>query len=93
MKGKVKRLKEELEENKKANIVAATKLSDNLDLIWKMEGFVQQPAKFLNKATLFDEGLAKNPVTATKAISVLIDFNEKMEEILLNMRVLFEGWR
>ena len=36
----VNRLKEELEDEKKANAVAATKLSDSLDLIRKMEGYV-----------------------------------------------------
>ena len=44
----------------------------------------------LNKARLFDEGFAKNPVTVAKVISVLVDFNLKMEEILLKMRGLFE---
>ena len=63
----------------------ATKLSDSLDFIRKMEGYVQQPAEVLNKARLFDEGLAKHPVTAVKVILVLVDFKQKMEEILLDM--------
>ena len=36
----VNRLKEELEEEKKANAIAATKLSNSLDVIHKMEGYV-----------------------------------------------------
>ena len=45
----------------------------------------------LNKARLFDEGLAKNLVTATKVIPVLVDFNQKMEELLMNIRSPFDG--
>ena len=56
-----------------------------------MEGVAQQPAEILNKARLFDEGLTKNPVTAAKVILVLVDFNQKMEELLLDMRALFNG--
>ena len=44
----------------------------------------------LNKAKLFNKGLAKSSVTAAKVILVLIDFNQKMEEILLDMQGLFE---
>ena len=44
----------------------------------------------LNKARLFDKGFAKNPLTIVKVILVLFDFNHKMEEILLDMRGLFE---
>ena len=35
--------------------------------------------------------MAKNPVTARKVIPVLVDFAEKMEELLEQMRVLFDG--
>ena len=45
----------------------------------------------MNKARLFDANLAKNPVTAGKIIPVLVDFAEKMEELLDEMRVLFDG--
>ena len=86
----MKRLKEELEDEKKANSVVATKLGKNLELVRKMEGVAQQPADILNKAKLFDEGLVKNLVTATKVIPVLVDFNQMMDEILLDMKALFE---
>ena len=36
----VNRLKKKLEDEKETNVVAATKLSDSLDLIFKMEGYV-----------------------------------------------------
>ena len=71
--------------------MAATKLSESLELVRKMEGIAQQPAEVLNKARLFDEGLAKNPVTTAKMILVLVDFNQKMDETLLDMRALFDG--
>ena len=45
----------------------------------------------MNKARLFDANLAKNPVSARKIIPVLVDFAEKMEELLDEMRVLFDG--
>ena len=45
----------------------------------------------INKAKLFDTNLAKNPVTTGKAIPVLVDFAEKIEELLDEMRILFNG--
>ena len=91
MRSSVKKLKEEPEDERKANSIAATKLGESMELIQKMEGVVQQPADILNKAKLFDVGLAKNPITAAKVIPVLIDFNHKMDELLMDMRALFEG--
>ena len=71
--------------------MAATKLGKSLELVRKIEGVAQQPADILNKAKLFDEGLAKNPVTAAKVkFPVLVDFNQKMDKILMDMRALFE---
>ena len=90
-KEEVKWLKEELEDDKKANAIAATKLSESLDLIQKMEDFVQLPTKVLNKARLFDEGLSKNLIIAAKVIMVLVDFNQRIEKILQEMRDLFDG--
>ena len=91
LKEEVKWLKEELEDKRKVNFVAAIKLGESLELVRKMEGVAQQPADILNKAKLFDKGLAKNPVTAAKVIPVLVDFNQEMDEILMDMRALFEG--
>ena len=56
-----------------------------------MERVVEKPAEILNKARLFDDGLAKNPVTAAKVIPVLVDFNQKMDEIFQDMHALFDG--
>ena len=43
----------------------------------------------VNKARLFDANLAKNPVSAGKVFLVLVDFAKKMEELLDEMRILF----
>ena len=45
----------------------------------------------MNKAQLFDANLAQHPVTAKKIIPVLVDFADKMEELLDEMRTLFDG--
>ena len=91
LKKEVKRLKEELEDKRKANLITATKLGKSMELVQKMEGVVHQPADILNKAKLFDAGLAENPITAAKVIPVLVDFNQKMDELLMDMRALFGG--
>ena len=91
LKEEVKKLKEELEDERKANSIGVAKLGESMELIQKMEGVVQQPVDILNKAKLFDASLAKNPVTAAKVIPVLVDFNQKMDEILMDMQALFEG--
>ena len=75
LKEEVKRLKKELEDKRKANLIAATKLGESMELVQKMEEVVQQSTDILNKATLFDVGLAKNPVIAAKVIPILVDFN------------------
>ena len=45
----------------------------------------------VNKTQLFDANLAQNLVTAKKVIPVLVDFTDKMEELLDEMRILFDG--
>ena len=44
----------------------------------------------VNKARVFDENLARNPISTEKVILVLVDFAEKMEELLDEIRVLFD---
>ena len=80
-------LKEEKEEHKKA----LDKLNVALAFNQKLEAYVGNIRDAINKAKLFDTNLAKNPVTARKVIPVLVDFAEKMEELLDEMRVLFDG--
>ena len=80
-------LKEEKEEHKKA----LNKLNLGLAFNQKLETYVGNTGDVINKAKLFDANLAKNPVTAGKVIPVLVDFAEKMEELLDEMRILFDG--
>ena len=80
-------LKEEKEEHKKA----LDKLNIALTFNQKLETYVGNTGDVINKAKLFDANLAKNPVTAEKVIPILVNFVEKMEELLLEMRVLFDG--
>ena len=80
-------LKEEKEEHKKV----LDKLNLALAFNQKLETYVGNTGDVVNKAKLFDANLAKNPVTAGKVIPVLVDFAKKMEELLDEMRVLFDG--
>ena len=55
-----------------------------------MEAYVGLIRDVVNKAELFDANLAKNPITAGKVNLVLVDFAEKMEELLDEMRILLD---
>ena len=67
------------------------KLNVALTFNQKLEAYVGHTGDVVNKARLFDANLAKNSVSARKVIPVLVDFAEKMEELLDEMRVLFDG--
>ena len=45
----------------------------------------------LNKARLFDEGLAKHRASLSKVIPILADLNVRVEELLDDIRSLFHG--
>ena len=81
----------ELKEVKEDHKKALDKLNVTLAFNQKLEAYVGHTRDVVNKARLFDANLAKNPVTAGKVIPVLVDFAEKMEELLDEMRVLFDG--
>ena len=68
-------LKYELKVEKADNQYAINKMNDNLDVIWKIEEYIKHLYDVLNKARLFDNNLATNPVIAAKVIPVLVDFN------------------
>ena len=57
----------------------------------KLETYIGHTGDVVNKAQLFDANLAQHPVTAKKVIPVLVDFADKMEELLDEMRVQFDG--
>ena len=67
------------------------KLNLSLAFNQKLETYVGHTGDVVNKAQLFDANLAQHPVTAKKVIPVLVDFADKMEELLDEMRVLFDG--
>ena len=88
---KSKKASEELKEEKEAHRKALDKLNLSLAFNQKLETYVGNSGDVVNKAQLFDANLAQHPVTAKKVIPVLVDFADKMEELLDEMRVLFNG--
>ena len=88
---KSKKVNEELREEKEAHKKALDKLNLSLAFNQKLETYVGHTGDVVNKRKLFDANLAKNPVTAGKVIPVLVDFAKKMEELLDEMRILFDG--
>ena len=88
---KAKKVSEELKEEKEAHQRAVDKLNLSLAFNQKLEAYVGNTGDVVNKAQLFDANLAQHLVTAKKVILVLVDFADKMEELLDEMRVLFDG--
>ena len=88
---KSKKINDELKEEKEAHRKALDKLNLSLAFNQKLETYVGHTGDVVNKVKLFDANLAKNPVTAGKVIPVLDNFAEKMEELLDEMRILFDG--
>ena len=88
---KSKKASEELREEKEAHWKALDKLNLSLALNQKLETYVGHTEDVVNKAQLFDANLAQHPVAAKKVIPVLVDFADKMEELLDEMRTLFNG--
>ena len=88
---KNKKANEELKEEKEVHRKAVDKLNLSLAFNQKLEAYVGNTGDVINKAQLFDANLAQHPVTAKKVIPVLVDFTNKMEELLDEMRVLFDG--
>ena len=88
---KNKKANEDLKEEKEVHRKAVDKLNLSLAFNQKLEAYVGNAGDVINKAQLFDANLAQHPVTAKKVIPVLVDFADKMEELLDDMRVLFDG--
>ena len=87
---KAKKVSDELKEEKEAHRKALDKLNLFLAFNQKLETYVGHTRDVVNKAQLFDANLAQNPVIAKKVIPVLVDFADKMEELLDEMRILFD---
>ena len=88
---KSKKATEELKEEKELHWKTVDKLNLSLAFNQKLEAYVGNTGDVVNKAQLFDANLAQHPVTAKKVIPVLVDFADKMEELLDEKRVLFDG--
>ena len=88
---KANKLRADLKETRENHHKAVDKLNAALQFNQKLEEYVVNPGDVVNKARLFDENLARNPISVRKVIPVLVDFAEKMEELLDEMRVLFDG--
>ena len=88
---KSKKAGEELKKEKELHRKAVDKLNLSLAFNQKLEAYVRNTGDVVNKAQLFDANLAQHPVIAKKVIPVLVDFADKMEELLDKMRVLFDG--
>ena len=88
---KSKKASKELREEKEAHRKALDKLNLSLAFNQKLETYIGHTGDVVNKAQLFDANLAQHPVIAKKEIPVLVDFADKMEELLDEMRILFDG--
>ena len=88
---KAKKVGDELKDEKEVHRKVLDKLNLSLAFNQKLETYVGHTGDVVNKAQLFDANLAKNPITAGKVIPVLVDFAEKMEELLDEIRILFDG--
>ena len=67
------------------------KLNLSLAFNQKLEIYVRLTGDVVNKAQLFDANLVQHPIAAKKVILVLVDFADKMEELLDEMRIVFNG--
>ena len=88
---KAKKVSNELKEEKEAHRKALDKLNLSLAFNQKLETYVGHTGDVVNKAQLFDANLAQHLVIAKKVIPILVDFVDKMEELLDEMRILFDG--
>ena len=85
---KANKLKNKLDEQKQEHQIALSNLNAALLFNQKLEEYVSHPS---NEARLFDNNLASHAVSAAKVIHVLVDFVAKIEELLKDMRSLFDG--
>ena len=69
--------------------VSLNKLNESLVVICKIEEYIRNLDNVVNKVKLFDNHLEVNPVLRAKIIPIIVDFASKMEELLDDMRGLF----
>ena len=88
---KANKLRAKLKETKEDHHKAIEKLNIALTFNQKLEAYAGHTGDVVNKSRLFDANMAKNPVSTGKVIPILINFAEKMEELLDEMRALLNG--
>ena len=86
-----KELKNRMKEAKKEVKVARTEWDKSKEIAQKVCKFLGSPSDVLNKARLFDHGL-KQPATESgvKMMRCMIDYNQKMEKTLKELRSLLK---
>ena len=84
-------LKHKLKEEKNDSEYVVTKMNKSFKVIRKIDDYIGHPNNVINKAKLFDSNLVTNPISEAKIIGILVNFGQKIEEILNNMRSLFNG--
>ena len=68
---------------------ANQKTGEALNLLTQFQSYVSQPRDVVTKAWIFDKTVVKGlPVIGSKVISIVVDYNAKMEALLLGMRQL-----
>ena len=86
-----KALEDRMEEAKKAIKIARTEWIRSKEIAQQVSKFLGSPGDVLNKARFFDHGL-KQPATdsGVKIIRCMIDYSQKMEKTLKELRTLIQ---
>ena len=89
-----KELKDQMKEAEKEVKVARTERDKSKEIAQKVCKFLGSPGDVLNKARLFDHGL-KQPATdsGVKMMRCMIDYSQKMEKTLKELRSLLKPTR
>ena len=66
--------------------------TESLEVLVQIRNSIKIPSDVLNKAKLFDEEVHKvGPAVASKMVKVLVEFGERMEKTLFEMRGALQG--
>ena len=87
--GQMKALQAKIKK-KSEEVVKERKLSSNTaKMLARIQNFIGNPDEVVNKAKLFDAGVLKEGLQlGPKLVSVLVDYGEKMETTLLEMKTI-----
>ena len=69
--------------------MANQKIGEALNLLTQFQSYVRQLGEIMTKAQIYDETVAKTlPVTEAKVINIVVDYNSKMDMLLIDMQKL-----